>query len=250
MLERPIISQPARTASMPLIVEDLVFATGGRRLIDGISLKLEAGRRTAIMGPNGAGKSLFLRLIHGLIAPSSGRVTWNGRPPERDVRLAQAMVFQRPVLLRRSVAANIDYALKAHGIARAERRARTIAALEQAGLGHLAGQAARLLSGGEQQRLALARAIAVAPDVLLLDEPTSSLDPHSTLKVEKLIARAAQDGARIVLVTHDPGQAKRFADEVVFLHRGRLLEHTPAEIFFDTPRSAEGRSFLAGELVL
>ncbi|HQF31972.1 MAG TPA: phosphate ABC transporter ATP-binding protein [Hyphomicrobiales bacterium] len=240
----------AVSALLPLVVEDLVFEAGGRRLIDGIDLTLEAGRRSVILGPNGSGKSLFLRLIHGLIPPTSGRIAWNGRPPGREVRLSQAMVFQQPVLLRRSVAANIDYALAAHGFDKAARRARTEQMLIEAGLEHLARQPARRLSGGEQQRLALARALAVEPDVLLLDEPTSSLDPHATLRIEMLIARAAQEGVRIVLVTHDIGQARRFADEVVFLHRGRIAEHAPAEVFFDEPGSEAARSFLAGELVL
>jgi tungstate transport system ATP-binding protein len=242
--------RPAPDAILPLRAEGLVLAAGGRKLVDVDRLALGAGGVTAVMGPNGAGKSLLLRLLHGLIAPTAGRVTWNGAPAGAAVRQRQAMVFQRPVLLRRSVAANIAYALRARGVPRPERHARVADALDQGGLSALARQPARTLSGGEQQRLALVRALAVNPDILFLDEPASSLDPASTLAIERLVVRAARRGTKIVLVTHDLGQARRLADEVLFLHRGRVAEHRCATAFFDRPRSQAAREFVAGGLVL
>jgi tungstate transport system ATP-binding protein len=239
----------ARQGILPLVARELVFAVAGRRLVEVEGLSLQAGNATVVMGPNGAGKSLLLRLLHGLIAPTAGRILWNGKPTSPAIRRRQAMVFQDPILLRRSVAANVDYALKAQGIARPARRRRVEAALDQGDLLHLAGQPARTLSGGEQQRLALVRALAVRPDILFLDEPTSSLDPASTQAIETLIAKAAEAGTKIVMVTHEPGQARRLAAEVVFMHRGRILEQTAAEIFFERPGSEAARRFLAGGLV-
>jgi tungstate transport system ATP-binding protein len=240
----------AHSASLPLEARGLVFDAGGKRLIDGIDLRLEAGRRTVIMGPNGAGKSLLLRLLHGLIEPTAGKVLWQGKPADRDVRRRQAMVFQRPVLLRRSAAANMRHALRAHGVPRREAKERTRTWLANAGLSALADRAARVLSGGEQQRLALARALSLGPEVLFLDEPTASLDPASTLGIEELIQRAAAAGTKIVLVTHNLGQARRIADEVVFVYRGRIEAFDRAPAFFDAPGSAKAQAFIDGRIVL
>ena len=200
---------------------------------------------TMIMGPNGSGKSLLLKLLHRLIQPTSGRIDWGGDAPEQATS-RQALVFQKPVLLRRSVAANIDFVLKARG-KQADRRD---ALLEHAGLAHKASQPARLLSGGEAQRLALARALATDPEVLFLDEPTASLDPASVLVIEKIVSEARARGVRIIFVTHDMGQARRMADDVVFLHRGRIAEHCAAAEFFPEPRSAAARDYLNGILVV
>jgi tungstate transport system ATP-binding protein len=227
-----------------------VFEAGGRRLIDDVDLTLRPGVRTVIMGPNGAGKSLLLRLLHGLLQPSAGAILWGGRPADAAVRLRQAMVFQRPVLLRRAALANLIHALRARGVPRRERQERAQQALAAAGLVALAGTPARLLSGGEQQRLALVRALALKPELLFLDEPTASLDPTATLAIEGLIGEARRRGATVLMVTHDLGQARRLADEVAFLHRGRVVERGPAGAFFDRPRSAEARAFVGGRLVL
>ncbi|HEX6010542.1 MAG TPA: ATP-binding cassette domain-containing protein [Geminicoccaceae bacterium] len=245
-----VARNPRPSSILPLEANGLVFEAAGARLIDGVDLVLEPGLKTVVVGPNGAGKSLLLRLLHGLIEPTAGRVLWRGRPADREVRLRQAMVFQKPVLLRRSVAANVDYALRARGVAGAARAERLRQALTLARLTRLGARPARVLSGGEQQRLALARALAVEPEILFLDEPTASLDPASTLAVEELVGRAHADGTKIVLVTHDLGQARRLADEVVFLHHGRVAEHTRAGAFFSRPRSAPARAFLAGEIVV
>jgi tungstate transport system ATP-binding protein len=235
---------------LPLEARDVVFEAGGKRLLDGVDLLVRDEGVTVVMGPNGAGKSLLLRVLHGLLRPSAGEVRWNGDPVSPEIVKRQAMVFQRPVLLRRSVAANVRYALATRGVPRAERARRVTRVLEFASLEHLAHSPARVLSGGEQQRLAMARALATEPDVLFLDEPAASLDPFSTLAVEELITKARAAGTKIVLVTHDIGQARRLADEVLFVHRGRLLEHTPAERFFQSPSSEEAKAFLAGWIVL
>ena len=225
----------------------LTLDIGGKRLIDGLDLNLPRGTLTIVLGPNGAGKSLLLRLLHGMIEPSAGAILWEGRPLDESMRRQQAMVFQKPVLLRRSVAANIAFVLKLRGHS-ATKRCEEV--LDHVGLLAHAHQPARLLSGGEQQRLALARALALAPRVLFLDEPTASLDPPSTLAIEEIVTEARAGGTKIVCITHDIGQAKRLAEDVVFLHRGRVVEHRPAKAFFARPSSGPARDYLAGKIVL
>ena len=237
---------------LPLELDGIGYEIGGKTLLDGIGLRLDSGSRTVVLGPNGAGKSLLLRICHGLLAPTQGALRWGGagRPlPEPVLRRRQAMVFQRPVLLRRSALANIRYVLGLIGVARNRRQAVAMEALDRFGLADLAPRPARVLSGGEQQRLALARAWVVEPDVLFLDEPTSALDPAATLAVELAIHEFHAAGAKIVMTTHDLGQARRLADEVVFLSRGRLMEVTSAARFFKGPASPQARAFIAGELV-
>lgn len=236
---------PARRPLVPLAVRGLTLRMGDATLLDGVDFDLRPGGCTMILGPNGAGKSLLLKLLHGIQAPSSGRVDWNGTPaPEATGR--QALVFQKPVLLRRSVAANLDFVLRARG----GDRTRTSELLAHVGLAGKARQPARLLSGGEQQRLALARALATDPEVLLLDEPTASLDPASVLTIERIVAAARDRGTRIVFVSHDLGQARRMADEVLFLHRGRVAEHAPAGRFFSGPATRAARDYLDGAIVV
>jgi tungstate transport system ATP-binding protein len=241
----PDIMAEATADNILMQLEDLSFTSGGNRLISNASLVLSAHSRTIILGANGAGKSVLLRLMHGLLAATSGRVEWP-RSAERAMR--QAMVFQKPVLLRRSAAANVEYALKLNGIGAVDRKARALEALRQAGLAHLASRAARVLSGGEQQRLALARAWSSHPDVVFLDEPTASLDLAAAREVEEVIRNIHDSGAKIVMTTHNLGQARRLADEIVFIHQGRIAEHTPAEDFFRQPRSPEAAAFLKAEL--
>ena len=230
---------------LPLRAEKLGFQAGAVRALSGVSLTIAAGAPTLIIGPNGAGKSVLLRLLHGLLRPSEGRIAFSAE----DAAQRQAMVFQRPVLLRRSVLENALYPLALAGVARGEREARARAALESVGLAAMADRPARRLSGGEQQRLALARAEALAPELLFLDEPCASLDPAATRAVEEIVAALAARGTKIVMTTHDLGQARRLAGEVLFLHRGRLLEQTPAARFFEQPATAEAAAFLRGELV-
>jgi len=239
----------SRNGLLPLVVDKVSYRVGGSTLIDGVCFRLEDNRRTVILGPNGAGKSVLLRLCHGLLTPTSGRITWAGTAPAGTTG-QRGLVFQRPVMLRRSVAANIDHVLKVRGIDRPERRELTDAALEQAGLAALALRPARTLSGGEQQRLAIARAWLLEPSVVLLDEPTANLDPGATRAVEDLIARLDATGAKIIMTTHDITQARRLADEVMFLHHGHLLEHAPAPEFFSGPRHPDAAGFIEGKLII
>jgi len=222
-----------------LTLDNLGLTEGGTRIVDGVSLSLAAGR-TVVLGPNGAGKSTLLRLIHGLLHPSGGELRW-------PRTLSQAMVFQRPVMLRTTAMANVAYGLKLKGHAARECAMRAREALGRAGLEHLAARPARLLSGGEQQRVALARAWALEPELLILDEPTASLDPASSREVERIIGEIAANGTRILMTTHNLGQAKRLADEIVFIDRGRVVEQTPVRDFFTRPRSDAAQDFLKEE---
>jgi tungstate transport system ATP-binding protein len=231
-------------AGLPIVASRVAVVRRGTRVLDAIDLVIAPRSRTFILGANGAGKSTLLRVLHGLIAPDAGCVTW-GRSAMRPA--GQAMVFQRPVLLRRSAAANIRHALALAGIRGSAAERRIDDALASVGLTAIAHRPARVLSGGEQQRLALARAWALAPEVLFLDEPTASLDPPSTRAVEAIVERIHMLGTTIVMTTHHLAQAKRLADTVVLLHDGRVAEHTEAATFFRDPRSADGRAFLEGE---
>jgi tungstate transport system ATP-binding protein len=233
-------------AILPLRLDGVGYAAGGTALLSGITLAVEPGRRLVILGPNGAGKSLLLRLCHGLIEPTEGRRLWACGTTRAE---AQAMVFQRPVLLRRSVAANLDYPLALRGLSRRERREAVARTLSRFGLSAMADRPARLLSGGEQQRLALARAWSMRPEILFLDEPTAALDPSATRMIEEMIEIFAAEGITLVLTTHNLGQARRLAEDVAFLHRGRLIEHRRATDFFAGPHAPEARAFLAGDLV-
>ena len=235
----------AEASSLPLEARSITVRFGAVTAIDRVDIVLEGSAPVAILGANGAGKSVLLRTLHGLIAPTGGSVRWGGstRRP-RD----QAMVFQRPVLLRRSALDNVRYALAVNGVSGASQERRARAALARVGLGDFAGRAARVLSGGEQQRLALARAWALSPRVLFMDEPTASLDPAAAAEVERVIGEIRAAGTAIVLTTHHLGFARRVASEIVFLHLGRLTERTPAREFFATPRSLEAQSYLEGEL--
>jgi tungstate transport system ATP-binding protein len=235
---------------LPVCGRDLVVARDGRRLVDSANLALDQPGVTALMGPNGAGKSLLLRLLAGLIAPDQGAVTWAGTVPDRMRASRVGLVFHRPVMLRRTGLANVAFALKVAGIPRAQRHDRALEALASGGLEHLAASPARVLSGGEQQRLALVRALAPEPQALLLDEPTANLDPVSTLAIEELIVRSAKTGMRILLVTHDPAQAQRLADRIAFMHAGQVEAPVSADTFFNDPASARARAFIAGRLVL
>lgn len=224
--------------------DGLVVARGGRRVIDVLNFSLGDQGLTAIMGPNGAGKSLTLRLIAGLIAPDSGAITFHGTAPTaRDL----AVVFQAPVMLRRSVRGNLAHALRLLRLPNRQHRMTQL--LHLGGLEDFADRPARHLSGGEKQRLALVRALAGQPRFLLLDEPTASLDPSATAAIEGLIKMARDDGTRVIMITHDQHQARRLADDVLFLHKGKLIEATPSETFFTAPTSIEARAYLEGELL-
>jgi tungstate transport system ATP-binding protein len=227
------------SSAAPLVRLDGVCVRAGvTTLLDDISLSLHAGAPTALIGPNGSGKTTLLRVLMGLIEVAGGVV---------DVGAAErAFVFQSPVMLRRSVAENVAFALRVAG--------RDVSEVEpllaQVGLAALRDRPARKLSGGEQQRLAIARALARRPSLLLLDEATASLDPAQTKIVEDLIRSIAATGVKIVFSTHDLGQARRLAGDVVLLVAGRVAEHAEATMFFTTPASSAARQFLAGDLIL
>jgi tungstate transport system ATP-binding protein len=238
----------APITDLPIRFENVTVAAGDVTILDRVVLTLNPGPPTVLIGPNGSGKSTLLRAAMGLATPSRGRISWGGRedvPPTR-----RAIVFQRPVMFRRSVGGNVRYALRASGIARARQNSRIRDLLALVGLEQLTDRPARRLSGGEQQRLALARALARDPEILLLDEPTASLDPAATKAIEDIIRAVSQRGIKVVMATHDLGEARRLGGEIVLLHRGRAIESGPASSFFNTPRSGEARTFLAGELLV
>jgi tungstate transport system ATP-binding protein len=228
---------------LPLRLDEVSFSANGHAIIDRVSVEIEAGPASIILGANGAGKSVLMRLMHGLLAPTTGTIRWEGGKQDR-----QAMVFQRPVMLRRSVLANVTYALALAGVSARERVAQAREALQEVGLLALADRPARRLSGGEQQRLALARAWALHPRVLFLDEPTANLDPGATRDIETVIKAFDAAGTKIVMSTHSLGQARRLGDEILFLHQGRLVERTPVTTFFKQPASSEAAGFIKGEL--
>lgn len=233
---------------LPIRAKAVSVRRDGRDLLNGLDLSVEAPGFTVIMGPNGAGKSLLLRVLANLIKPDTGQLQWCDSAPNRQRAGGVAVVFQKPVLLRRSVLANLEFALDAAGVPKPSRRIRANELLAMAGLQSLSGSPARVLSGGEQQRLALVRALASAPQVLLLDEPTASLDPQATRDFEQLAKSIHDSGTKIVMVTHDVGQAHRLADEVVFMHRGQIVEVAPTVDFFERASHPACQAYLQGEL--
>ena len=232
---------------LPLVFHHVGLSANGAQLLVDIDLSIASGPPTLLVGPNGAGKSTLLRLAMGLVAPTQGRITWGGSVDPAPRR--RAMLFQRPMMLRRSVAGNIAYALKHAGVPSAKRATRTRDLLRQAGLEPLADRPARLLSGGEQQRLALARALARDPEILMLDEPTANLDPAATRAVEDIVLAAACSGVKILMASHDLGQVRRLAGDVCFLAGGRLRERAAAQAFFNNPHSPLAQAFLRGDIV-
>jgi len=237
----------SRSPLLPLSLEHVGFVAGGRAILADVNLEIVAGPRTVILGPNGAGKSVLMRICHGLLAPTSGTVRW-AHPERPGEPRRQAMVFQRPVLLRRSALGNLTFALAVAGVPRGEREARAGAALDRVGLGAVAHRSARVLSGGEQQRLALARAWMLEPEVLFLDEPTANLDPGATREIESIVQSIHASGTKIVMITHNLGQAQRLGDEILFVDRGHIAERASVEHFFRQPATAEADAFLKGEL--
>jgi tungstate transport system ATP-binding protein len=238
----------APASDLPVMLLEVTILGPEVTILDGISLTLDARAPTVLIGPNGAGKTTLLRAVMGLIQPTRGRIMWGGKESAEPSR--RAIVFQRPTMLRRSTEGNVRYALAAAGVPHAERAGRAAELLTLVQLEGLEHRPARKLSGGEQQRLALARALAREPALLLLDEPTASLDPYATKAIEDIIRDIAARGVKVVMATHDLGQAKRIAGDIVLLHRGRVIENAPAKEFFENPRSEEAKKFMAGELLV
>jgi tungstate transport system ATP-binding protein len=238
----------APDSDLPLQFEQIRYEAGDRTILDINSLTISNGAPTALIGPNGAGKTTLLRIGMGLLAPTHGQVNWGGRenvPPSR-----RAFLFQRPVMLMRSTASNIDYAIKTTKDTRTDRKQKASALLTLVGLSGFENQPARRLSGGEQQRLALARSLARDPELLFLDEPTASLDPAAAKSVEDVLRTVTARGVKIVLSTHDLGTARRLAGDVILLHRGKIVEHSSSELFFKQPKTEEARRFQAGDLLI
>ena len=235
------------TGILPMKAVAATARRGDVTLVGPVDLTLAGRGVTAIIGPNGAGKTTLLRMMHGLERCRGGRIAWNASTDQ--VRRAQSFVFQHPVMLRRSVARNVEYPLRLNGVARAEIASRVARALDAVGLTHAAGRSAASLSGGERQKLALARAMVRDPEVLFLDEPCAALDSRATREVEAILIAARDRSTRLVLATHDLGQARRLADEVWFLLGGRLHEAGPAATFFRAPSTAAAAGFLRGDIV-
>jgi tungstate transport system ATP-binding protein len=225
----------APTADLPIKFEDVTVSAGAVTILDHVTLTLVCGPPTVVIGPNGSGKTTLLRAAMGLMKPCAGRIAWGGRenvPP------------------RRSASGNIRYALRSSGIPAAEHKGRIGEVLALVGLGHIADRPARRLSGGEQQRLALARALARDPAVLFLDEPTASLDPAATKAIEDVVRTVSERGIKVVMSTHDIAEARRLAGDIVMLHHGRVIETGAATSFFNSPKTGEAKTFLAGELLV
>ena len=238
----------APETDLPIVFDGVTVRAGVVTILDRISLQFEAGAPTVLIGPNGSGKTTLLRAAMGLMPPATGRITWGGRDHVPPIR--RAFVFQRPAMLRRSALGNVRYALASAGVARTDRTASAHDLLARVGLDGLADRPARRLSGGEQQRLAIARALGRNPNVLFLDEPTASLDPAATKTMEDLIAAIAASGVKVVMATHDLAEARRLAGEIVLLHRGHVVEATPAAAFFAAPQTDEAKRFIAGDLLV
>ena len=235
------------TDIFPLRLQDACVQRRGKRLIGPIDLTIEGHGITMLIGPNGSGKTTLLRAMYGLERISSGTRNWTA--PQRDVSHRQAFVFQTPIMMRRSVVECIAYPLRLAGQSRRQAREAAAIAAKDAGLGDILDVPAPFISGGEKQKLAVARALIQDPDILFLDEPCASLDGQATRQIEETLLAAAARGLRIIMSTHDLGQARRLSNEIVFLARGRVLEHQPAEGFFASPETREAKAFQCGDIV-
>ena len=231
----------------PLTVAGATSRRAGHQLVGPVDLTLGGEGVTVVIGPNGSGKTTLLRLLHGAARLSSGRLEWACSTEE--ARRRQAFVFQQPVMMRRSVLDNIAYPLTVRGMKRAAARAQARVWGERVGLGEMLDRAAPVLSGGERQKLAIARALIAEPELVFLDEPCAALDGRAMREIEEILGAARANGTRLILSTHDMGQARRLADEVVFLLKGRVHERAPADKFFNQPETPQARAFLRGDIV-
>ena len=231
----------------PIVVSNLSFLLGEIKILDKINCKIHNESIIAILGPNGGGKSMFLKSINGLIGVESRKIYFNSREINDHIRKDMAIVFQKPTLLRRTVLENMQFVLeKKNKISNLQ----ITNLLQRVGLDIYKYKPARLLSGGEQQRLSLARALLINPSLLLLDEPTANLDPYSLNLIEEIILDENKKGKTIILTTHDMGQAKRLAKEILFFNKGKLLEQTKAINFFKKPKTKEAQSYINGKILL
>ncbi|MFI0395204.1 ATP-binding cassette domain-containing protein [Paracoccus jiaweipingae] len=238
------MSQPI----LPARLRGAVVIRQGRSILGPLDLTLEPGGAiTVVIGPNGSGKTTLLRVLHGLERMQQGSLRWSA--PQDIARAAQGFVFQTPTMMRRSVIDSIAYPLRLLGVGRRAARAQAAQQAVAAGIGHVLDSPAPALSGGEKQKLALARVLIRRPQVLFLDEPCANLDGSATAAIEALLQTCRREGTRIVMSTHDMGQARRLADDMLFLHNGRIAEQAPADRFFAAPASAAARAHLRGDLL-
>lgn len=236
------------TSILPLHLTNVSLRKSGTNIVGPIDLELSGDGCTIVIGPNGSGKTSLLRLMHGLEKASEGKVKW--KVPKSEAYKAQCFVFQSPVLLRRSVRENIVYPLLLRGGQRKAALNEADAWIDKVGLGSASAKDAQVLSGGERQKLALVRALITKPEILFLDEPTTNLDGASTMEIENLIKQAQEEGTRIVMATHDFGQARRLGTDVLFMYRGQVYETGSAQEFFPVPVTDKARAFIKGEVVL
>ena len=231
----------------PIQFVDVSVVLGQKLILDKINCKIKSNSITAVLGPNGAGKSIFLQTINGLISIQSGRLTFNSMEKNQEIRKQQALVFQNPVLLRRTVMANMQFVLN---LRNRESNQLLKNILDKVGLEGYEKKSARLLSGGEKQRLSMARALVVNPHLLLLDEPTANLDPYSLNLIEDLVLEENSIGKTVIFTTHDMSQAKRLATDVIFLNKGKVLEQTVSKTFFKSPKTLEAQKYINGEILI
>ncbi len=234
---------------LPVTLSAVSVIKRGTYLIGPIDLTIGAGKISIVIGPNGSGKTTLLRLLHGLERPKTGHISW-GNPSRHAVRTRQGFVFQSPIVLRRTVLENVAYPLFIRGKQKQAAREKARHWLQKTGLEVAADRQAMVLSGGEKQKLALARALITGPEVLFLDEPTTNLDGAATQEIENLLHDSAKSGTRIIMTTHDFGQARRLASDVIFIHHGLIHEHGGADAFFSGPVTLEARKFLGGDILL
>ena len=238
---------PSRQPYLPLTVRHVSYQVDTDLLLDDVNLEFNDLNRSVILGHNGAGKSLLLKILHGVIQPTQGQISWSQQPPNTQ-QYWRSLLLQKPSFFARSVRYNIEFVLNLAGIAKTQQAHLCDEALNVCGLVHIADRNTRLLSGGEAQKLSLARAWVLKPSILLMDEPTVALDPPSVISFENIIHEFVQNHTKIIMTTHDLAQAKRMADEVVFVHNGKILEHSPAATFFQQPDTDTAQKFISGEL--
>lgn len=232
---------------LPLTLTQVSYTCAHVRLIDELDLTINSPGNSVILGHNGAGKSLLLKLLHGVITPSGGHIHWQQDRPQPQ-QYWRTLLLQKPSFFDRSVRYNVEFVLQLAKVPKAQRQQRCDEALQVCALRDMAERNASTLSGGEAQKLSLARAWVLKPAILLMDEPTVALDPPSVISFEKIIHQFVQAQTKIIMTTHDLAQAKRMADDIVFMHAGKILEHRPAQDFFAKPDSEHAQRFISGEL--
>ena len=231
----------------PLITENLVVKFEGKHILGPIDLKIDKGDIAVILGPNGSGKTSLLKALHGILKPKEGTVRWSCLKTE-SIR-KQMFVFQTPIMLRRSVFENLTYPLLLRKISKEQVNYQAARWLDRIDLRTSMQVPATRLSGGEKQKLALARALITEPEMLFLDEPCASLDGKTTYEIESLLQSCVANGTTIMMSTHDIGQAKRLAKNIYFLNKGILESIQPAKTFFIKPLSRNASKFIAGDIV-